>query len=237
MQPLNPKLKADQPTSAGGTIRLWERLWERLWAHIPWHLTTPVLAGLLLALTTHFTSLDIEFTRLFYDPDAGLFPMRHSFLMETVLHEWARYLTIGFAMLTLVAAAALPCKKAKRAALFTFVSMACTCTLIALIKHESTISCPWDLEQFGGNGTGGQCWPSGHASVGFSLFAVCFAARWSGYSSPKITFWLAALFGVILTLSQTVRGAHFLSHGLWTGVLIWVFNVPLAALLLPRTTQ
>jgi membrane-associated PAP2 superfamily phosphatase len=198
-------------------------------------LGAPFFGCLLLAAITHLTGLDQTFSQLFYDPDAGLFPMRHSFLMETVMHEWARYLTFGFALLVLAAIPVMPGKSPRRAALFTFLSMVLTSTLIALIKRQSDVTCPWDLTQFGGDGAGGQCWPSGHASVGFSLLAVYFAAEWLGYSWARLACWLAALFGILLTLSQTARGAHFLTHGLWTGLLIWLANVALATLFLPRT--
>lgn len=88
--------------------------------------------------------------------------------------------------------------------------------------------------QFGSDGTASQRWPSGHASAGFSPFAVYFA-EWLRHSWVKLSFWPAAFFDILLTLSQTDRGVHFLTYGLWTGLLIRLVNVPLAALLLPRT--
>ncbi|MCB1692964.1 MAG: hypothetical protein KDI19_09370, partial [Pseudomonadales bacterium] len=44
--------------------------------------------------------------------------------------------------------------------------------------------------------------------------------------------WAGLGVGLMFTLSQTVRGAHFISHGLWTGLFVWTFNVVLSRLML-----
>ena len=112
-------------------------------------------------------------------------------------------------------------------------------TLVALlvvsgIKLHSHTSCPWDLREFGGvathvshwawgvldGGTGG-CFPAGHASAGFAFLGGFFVFR---HVLPRTAArWLAGALavGLIFGLAQQVRGAHYMSHTLWTAWLCW----------------
>lgn len=106
---------------------------------------------------------------------------------------------------------------------------------VSTLKAFNATSCPWDLDAFGGfarhlghwngflqaDGGGGHCFPAGHASAGFGFVAGYFAWR---PSAPHIARrWLAAavLTGLGFGLAQQWRGAHFMSHTLWTGWLCW----------------
>lgn len=112
-------------------------------------------------------------------------------------------------------------------------------TLLALVvisslKYTSYTSCPWNLHEFGGtaayvshwawgirDGGGGNCFPAGHASAGFAFMVGFFAFR---HTSQKIArYWLLAAMaaGLTLGLAQQIRGAHFMSHTLWTAWLCW----------------
>ena len=106
--------------------------------------------------------------------------------------------------------------------------------VINVLKYGSTSSCPWDLQEFGGvaryvshwalgalDGGSGRCFPAGHASAGFAFVGGFFALRHS--QPPAARWWLLAAIsaGLALGLAQQVRGAHFMSHTLWTGWLCW----------------
>lgn len=102
-------------------------------------------------------------------------------------------------------------------------------SLIPVLKHISLTSCPWSLSEFGGaalyvshwrwgiadNGSGG-CFPSGHASAAFSFLAGYFALRQAHPLAARL--WLASVvaLGVLFGVGQTLRGAHYPSHTLWT---------------------
>ena len=131
-----------------------------------------------------------------------------------------------------------------------WLSIAGGALAITVLKRLNHTSCPWDLAEFGGveryashwalgviDGGGGRCFPGGHASAGFAFVGGYFALRRKQPVAAR--WWLAGavLMGLVLGGSQQVRGAHFMSHTLWTGWLCWTTGwlVDLAAVALrPR---
>lgn len=119
--------------------------------------------------------------------------------------------------------------------------------LVLLGKRTTGVDCPWDLQPFGGDlpytpllqqlfsGGAGACFPAGHASAGYAWLALHFAAataapRWR-YPLLAVALGLGGIFGI----TQQLRGAHFLSHDLWSLTLCWCVCALLAPLLLrPR---
>ena len=114
------------------------------------------------------------------------------------------------------------------------VSILLGLALVVAIKRISSTSCPWDLAEFGGlaryvshwrfglvDGGGAHCFPAGHASAGFAFVGGYFVLRDRAPRAARI--WLAAALaaGLVLGVSQQMRGAHFMSHTLWTAWLCW----------------
>jgi membrane-associated PAP2 superfamily phosphatase len=114
------------------------------------------------------------------------------------------------------------------------VSALVALSVVSSLKSLSATSCPWDLAEFGGvaryashwalgivDGGGGRCFPAGHASAGFAFLGGYFALRRRQPRAARL--WLAASLaaGLVLGGAQQVRGAHFMSHTLWTGWLCW----------------
>lgn len=107
--------------------------------------------------------------------------------------------------------------------------------LIPLLKRVSTTSCPWALAEFGGgvaqyvphwvhgltDGGPGGCFPSGHASTAFAFLSGWFALRERNPSAARV--WLLSVIAVGAALGgvQAVRGAHYISHSLWTAWICW----------------
>jgi membrane-associated PAP2 superfamily phosphatase len=78
----------------------------------------------------------------------------------------------------------------------------------------------------GGPSVGG-CFPAAHPLAGYAWLAVGFAlyptARRRSWQSWALAFALGTLFGAV----QIARGAHFLSHVLWSAWVVWAMNVAL----------
>ena len=105
---------------------------------------------------------------------------------------------------------------------------------VVSIKYISSTSCPWDLAEFGGvaryvshwtlgvvDGGGAHCFPAGHASAGFAFFGGYFVLRDAAPRAARIWLWATLVVGLVLGISQQARGAHFMSHTLWTAWLCW----------------
>jgi phosphoglycerol transferase MdoB-like AlkP superfamily enzyme/membrane-associated PAP2 superfamily phosphatase len=164
------------------------------------------------------------------------FALKDSWLLSRVLHDGLRQAMTGVWLL-LIAWACWPGLRLPRRERATVVGLA-TLSLLAvnLVKNTSLTSCPWDLQGFGGparwvshwawgvaDGGPGRCFPSGHASSGFAFIGLCLpwldAPRGRTGRRRAIGLrWLAAALGLGLLAGavQTLRGAHFPSHTLWT---------------------
>lgn len=172
------------------------------------------------------------------------FALTDNYWLGTVLHTGARKASIGlFAALWLLTLAwptnthAQLGRREQRAWLLMGVTL--SLMLISALKAASTTSCPWDLAQFGGaaqyvshwawgqtDGGGGRCFPGGHASSAFGYLALLppllLASDRRTQTWGKQGFWAILLVGLVLGLTQTLRGAHYPSHTLWTAWICWI---------------
>ena len=117
-------------------------------------------------------------------------------------------------------------------------------SLIGILKSQSAHACPWDMTLATAHdffwdlsASAGHCFPGGHAATGFALFVGYFVYR---LNEPKRAWFylLAALIlGFVMGWAQMMRGAHFLSHNLWTAWVIWLVNVLAYALCYKQFAQ
>ncbi len=199
----------------------------------------PTLAATLAALAAillwEAARLDLPLALL--GGDAHGFALREHRLFATVLHEGGRRLS-WLAATALCIGVWWPFGPLRRLDTSRRIQLAVSGLLaagvISLLKSGSATSCPWDLREFGGlahyvshwhwseqDGGSGRCFPAGHASSGFA-----FIGGWFVFSaSPVIArrwLWGSLAAGLLFGLAQQVRGAHFMSHTLWTGWICWV---------------
>ncbi|MET3764098.1 membrane-associated PAP2 superfamily phosphatase [Acinetobacter bereziniae] len=167
---------------------------------------------------------------------AGNFPLKNNWFLVEINHKLIKHLVIGFFVIILLSWIAsfkfdqLKAFKWQLGYLF-WVSVLST-VLIGLLKSHSAHACPWSMTESTAFGyvwdfsaTQGHCFPGGHASTGFSLLTGFFVFR---KSNPKIAYFflcLGLVLGFITGWGQMMRGAHFLSHNLWTGWIIYTFNL------------
>jgi len=193
------------------------------------------IAWLVCMLAWDASGLDLPVARWFGSPSG--FPLREHWFFVGVMHELARRLA-WVLVAVLIASIWLPLGPLRGTSRGARIQLAATTLLslavVSTLKYTSSTSCPWDLSEFGGvarhvshwalgvlDGGGGKCFPAGHASAGFAFFGGFFALR--RQRPPAAQVWLVAtlLAGLLLGWAQQVRGAHFLSHTLWTGWLCW----------------
>ncbi len=107
--------------------------------------------------------------------------------------------------------------------------------IVGLLKTMTNVHCPWDLVEFGGSFPhiplfaprpsllkAGQCFPAAHASSGYALMVLYFVFRERSKLLARLGLVLGVGVGVVFGLAQQARGAHFLSHDLWSAFLVWM---------------
>ena len=183
------------------------------------------------------TEPDFFLARLFYSPTDG-FIGRHSFWLENILHDRAKQAVIllaAIATLGFLGSALTARLRAWRRPLgYLLLAMLLSTAIVTPLKKLTEVHCPWSLSEFGGTETHtsllaqraptanpGRCWPGGHASAGFSLFALYFALRDRRPREARIALGMALGLGSVFSLGRMMQGAHFLSHNLWTMLLDW----------------
>lgn len=209
----------------------------------------PVVA-LLLALET--TAIDAAISGWFFDPVAGVFPLRYDSFLEVFAHQWMKQLVIVVACCVIamcLLSFVLPeLKPQRRLLLFLSLSLTLAPLAVVLLKAASARHCPWDLLDYGGFAphltlfdaappglTPGHCFPAGHASTGFCLMAFYFACRATGRPRlARIALAAGVIGGFALGLGRVAQGAHFVSHVLWSGLTCWVVIVALYVAIVGR---
>lgn len=203
------------------------------------------LAAALLVLWWDLAGLDLPMARLAGGP--GGFAWRDDAAVVLWLHEVPRLLSWLLLALLFTAVRwpfALLRRLTRRERLQLALTVLLSVVAVSLLKTSSRTSCPWDLSEFGGSaryvshwawgvhdGGPGRCFPAGHASAAFAYLGGWFVLR---RSMPRAAWvWLAsaALSGLVLGLAQQWRGAHYMSHTLWTAWVCWVTGWALDALL------
>lgn len=195
----------------------------------------------LLGATLAWDASGLDRAVMHWLADSSGFTLRHQWLLERVLHDVARQLAT-LALLLLVAMVWLPLGPLRQLSRWQRAEIA-TGTGLALaavnaIKRHSLTSCPWDLQDFGGpasyvshwswglaDGGGGNCFPGGHASAAMAFLALALpwlASHDALQRQRGLRMLVGVLFlGLLLGLTQTLRGAHYPSHTWWTALICW----------------
>ncbi len=216
----------------------------------------------LALLALEFSGIDLALQRALFDPAAQRFPWRGVPVVELWLHQGARRALSLFPAYALGGwiVCAVRARRGARAAArarsgrharrwrYLFVAMLLAPAAVSLAKQLTDRPCPWDLAEFGGASARrpglfqpavpGEralaCFPAGHASGGFALFALGLAGGVPGLRRPRAGTWcvVAAAGGLLLGAIRVMQGAHFASHVLWSAWLVCLVQWGLARCLL-----
>ena len=205
-------------------------------------LAAPLSAFLVAATVLAVTDIDSAFARgLFFDSSQHVWRGADSWIANDLLHTGGRWLIRGIVALSLLVwlgtfAGIAPAWR--RAAAFFALSAVLTVGFTGWLKTVTNVDCPWDLTLFGGQYPYvplfadrpddlryGRCFPAAHASSGYVLLALYFAFRESSARLARAGLGAGTIVGLVFGLAEQSRGAHFLSHDVWSAMIAWV--VPL----------
>lgn len=202
------------------------------------HLLAPLLLFTFLAVGCEITRVDLALADRFYDFAAGRWPARDAWWAEWLIHKRGRDLVLVTAVASLLAWALSfgveRLRPLRRGALYLCLAIALGTGSVALGKLFTNRHCPWDIERYGGSvpytrlfegSPGGcppgRCFPAGHASGGYSLMGLYFALRDRRRSLARAGLAFGFILGSIYGYGQMARGAHFLSHTIWSAAICW----------------
>jgi len=210
---------------------------------------SPLLLSVAFApLAALFTIFDLDraIARIWaFDSIRQRFIAEDSFWANQLVHTGGRDLVLAIALVAAVAAllgqiapAGFPGLAAQRRALWTgLLGAGLSVAVVGILKHTTNVPCPWDLTGFGGSrpyvGLFGvrpgqlapaACFPGAHSSSGFALLAFFFAFRRTDPRLARLALFAGLGLGTVFALGQEARGAHFLSHDLWSFYFAWVIG-------------
>ncbi len=215
------------------------------------HALLPFLSACAAFVLFENTRIDRATLDPFYDPASRTFPLRgtswFTFVFKDVLKSLVIALGVAVALGFVMSWRKRELVPWRRTMIYVLLALALAPLTVGLLKYSSCTHCPWSLDLYGGKApyvglTGcpppafgrGQCFPGGHASGGYAVFALYFAHR--VHAPRRALVWLVAalVYGSIMGVSRMMQGAHFLSHGIATGFVCWYVCLALYEIVLRR---
>jgi membrane-associated PAP2 superfamily phosphatase len=183
------------------------------------------------------TDLDIRISRLFYVPGHPENPWIHGeFILWRLLYASDTYLTVVLGAVSMCCIAIGLARRHRRNllsyGLFILLSTSIGSGLLVnegLKKHWGRPR-PDSITELGGERAylppwakgpqgGGESFPSGHASIGFSYLAIWFILRGRRHRLATVALVGAVALGALLGLARMIQGRHFLSDVLWAAII------------------
>jgi membrane-associated PAP2 superfamily phosphatase len=237
-------------TRALGFLNLQHVLDMRSYQQLAYYLSIPLIV-ILFAVASEYSGLDLRLESGFYDATTGTWPYKSLFITSDVLHTWARYFVLFCALVNLAGIIASFFSEAlvpwRKHLMFIFVAGVAGPLLVGLLKNSTHIFTPWDLQFFGGDKpyirifdsvyTGasiGHAFPGGHSSGGFAYVSTFFALSAMGSKYRYHGLVIPLLMGMLFAATQEIRGAHFLSHDLFSFAICWLVSLMLAVIFYPE---
>jgi membrane-associated PAP2 superfamily phosphatase len=214
------------------------------------HIGLPILFLAFFTLMFELFHWDFWLADQLYQWEGGRWALKDNPILDDLLHTGMRNLLSKISILIVI----LWCLSFVVPKLSRFnntlgylsISSLASVFCISTLKHMTGVPCPWEMAPFGGSidyhsigqylfsyREESKCFPAGHASAGYAWFGLFFIAKqhW-----PSYRYWVllgVIGLGVFLGVVQQLRGAHLISHDLWTAVLCWLIAVISSPLLKP----
>jgi membrane-associated PAP2 superfamily phosphatase len=207
------------------------------------HWLLPLVVLAVVSIVIVEGDIDRKLTDYIFAIQGGSWAWKDAWITEVFFHKSGRALSLLLALivLLLVIASHLTRLSAahKKPLLYLFLATSGSSLLISFLKSLLAVSCPWEFERYGGhlidsglveqlflrNGSG--CFPAGHASAGYAWVSCYFFGLYYQSKWRRAGLIIPLLVGVVLGLVQQIRGAHFISHDVWSLALCWFFSLGL----------
>ena len=217
---------------------------RRFWMRHAW---LPLGAFAIVATLLATTDIDLAIAdRLYFDWQARRFIGKDAWWAGDLIHTGGRnalraVAAVGLAML---AASFLVgrCRYWRRPAAFVVTCLVGATLFVGTLKQLTNVDCPWDLARYGGTRPfvhifddrpdelpRAACFPGAHSSSGFALVCGYFLLRERRRGAATAALAGALAVGAVFSFGQQARGAHFLSHDLWSACLAWFICLGLYA--------
>jgi len=209
------------------------------------HLQAPLVVFVMLAGLFASTTLDISIAHaLYFDEARSRWIGAASWWTNELIHRDGAWLIRSVATLSLSLWLATWVRPQlhvlRRPALYFFAAVVLSVGLVGLLKALTNVDCPRDLTEFGGTFPfihlfehrlaelrHARCFPAAHASSGYSLLALYFVFRERSWLVARLGLATGLLLGLIFGIAQQARGAHFVSHDVWSAMLVWTVALSL----------
>ncbi|WP_198783619.1 phosphatase PAP2 family protein [Shewanella putrefaciens] len=204
------------------------------------YLFTPFMVFAVIIFGLEWTHADMKMASMLFQWQGGVdsWPLRGDWITENLLHVAGRNLVILLA-LVVVMGIVLSFRRDvirpyRKGLIYLFCSVLASVLLVRIGKSLTHMTCPWDVVEFGGRlmhsslfarlpegAEFGQCFPGGHSSGGFAWVATYYVLKQYHPRYAKVGLVFGLLLGVVFGIAQELRGAHFLSHDLWSLTVAW----------------
>lgn len=205
------------------------------------HLYIPLCIFLFITVAFEFGKVDTWIADKLYAWEGGTWALKNAWITNTIIHQSGKKLSLLIAViiLTLLIVSYLSqyLRQYRRELVYLLLAAGGGSVLISAFKSISHVSCVWDFSRYGGkleyasvysqilNMSGDNCFPAGHASGGYAWLAFYFLGVYKHSKWRWIGLGGALSVGLIFGFSQQLRGAHFITHDLWTLAICWFFSL------------
>lgn len=201
------------------------------------HLLLPLLVFAVCAAWIEVSGIDLWLADRIFAWSGDVWLLRDNWLTSGVIHDGGRDLVV-LLLLTLIVLLLgsfhiRGLRQYRRGLCYVLVAALLSGIVVNLLKQWSGVACPWDLQRYGGafayeavygargNAEISGCFPAGHASAAYAWLGLYYFAR-IHFPRRRFAVLLAVLLvGLVFGLGQQLRGAHFLSHDLWSLAICW----------------
>jgi len=199
---------------------------------------TPLVIYLLLFICftslgfIHYFHLDFYFADLIYLKHQSWIYKDHWFA-NTVMHSYTKKVIILFFLIYIVKVFIDNKRSSNSISIYPklvlIISILLGTIAVSVLKSSIESDCPWDLIRYGGDKVffslfnydvaslpSNKCFPAAHASMGFTFISVFFYCHLFLNKYKYQALFASLSLGFTLGFFQQLRGAHFISHDIWS---------------------